>query len=287
VEKFMKKIIVLGGTGMAGHVVAAFLKESGFDVYSVSRSEKNIDKNRNVDVTDFPALGGFFDEVSPDIIVNCVGLLQWACEDRPDLAILVNSYLPHWIEQRYKESNVKLIHLSTDCVFSGNRGGYRESDTHDGTSFYDRSKSLGEITNNKDLTFRMSIIGPDRHENGTGLFNWFMKQKGTIRGYTKVFWNGVTTIELAQAIKSAIEQNLSGLYHLIPKEPIDKYHLLLLFKKHFNREDITVEPFDGFATDKTLVNTRTDFRFEVPTYTNQIKAMAAWVHRHKDYYPKY
>jgi dTDP-4-dehydrorhamnose reductase len=287
VEKIMKKIIVLGGTGMAGHVVAAFLKESGFDVYSVSRSEKNSDKNRNVDVTDFPALGGFFDEVSPGIIVNCIGLLQRACEDRPDLAILVNSYLPHWIEQRYKESDVKLIHLSTDCVFSGNRGGYRESDTPDGTSFYDRSKSLGEIVNSKDLTFRMSIIGPDKHENGTGLFNWFMKQKGTICGYTKAFWNGVTTIELARAIKSAIEQNLSGLYHLVPKEPIDKYHLLLLFKKHFNREDVTVEPFDGFAADKTLVNTRTDFRFEVPAYINQIKAMTAWVHGHKDYYPNY
>jgi dTDP-4-dehydrorhamnose reductase len=283
----MKKIIVLGGTGMAGHVVAAFLKESGFDVYSASKSEKNGGKNRNVDVTDFPALGGFFDEVSPDIIVNCVGLLQRACEDRPDLAILVNSYLPHWIESRYRESTTKLIHLSTDCVFSGKSGGYKEAGIPDGITFYDRSKALGEVLNNKDLTFRMSIIGPDRHENGTGLFNWFMKQKGIIRGYTKAIWNGVTTVELTKAIKAAIEQNLKGLYHLVPKETIDKYHLLLLFKDYFNRRDITIEPFDDFSVDKTLINTRTDFLFEIPSYTQQIEDMAAWVRNYKNYYPHY
>jgi dTDP-4-dehydrorhamnose reductase len=130
----------------------------------------------------------------------------------------------------------------------------------------------------------MSIIGPDRHENGTGLFNWFMKQQGPIRGYTKAFWNGITTIELARAIKAAIEQNISGLYHLVPRETIDKYHLLLLFKDVFNREDVTIEPFDDFAVDKTLVNTRRDFQFEVSPYRQQIENMKIWIGEHKNYY---
>lgn len=280
----MKKIAVLGGTGMAGHVITAFLAEENFDVYSVSKSAKDSSRSKALDITDFSTLGNWLDEVCPEVIVNCIGVLQKISKERPDIAILINSYLPHWIEQRYNNSTVKLIHLSTDCVFSGTRGGYKEDDPRDGDTFYDRSKALGEVINNKDLTFRMSIIGPDRHENGTGLFNWFMKQQGLIRGYTKAFWNGITTIELARAIKAAIEQNLSGLYHLVPRKTIDKYHLLLLIKDVFNRKDITIEPFDDFVVDKTLVNTRTDFQFEVLPYRHQIENMKTWINKHEDYY---
>jgi dTDP-4-dehydrorhamnose reductase len=283
-ELSMKKIVVLGGTGMAGHVVTAFLAEQNFDVYSASKSAEDTPKSKAIDVTNFPMLGNWLDEVCPEVIINCIGVLQTISTERPDIAVLVNSYLPHWIEQRYNNSTVKLIHLSTDCVFSGKRGGYKENDLRDGDTFYDRSKMLGEVINNKDLTFRMSIIGPDRHENGTGLFNWFMKQKGLVRGYTKAFWNGITTIELARAIKAAIEQHLGGLYHLVPRETINKYHLLLLFKNVFNRDDITIDPFDGFTVDKTLVNTRTDFQFELLPYCRQIEDMMVWINKHKNYY---
>jgi dTDP-4-dehydrorhamnose reductase len=280
----MKKIVVLGGTGMAGHVIAGFLADQGFDVYSASRSEKNTSKSKCIDVADFSALGSWLDVVCPEVVVNCIGVLQKMSEERPDIAVLINSYLPHWIEDRYRNSPVKLIHLSTDCVFSGKRGGYKENDMRDGDTFYDRSKALGEVINNKDLTFRMSIVGPDRHERGTGLFNWFMKQRGVIRGYTKAMWNGVTTIELARAIKAAIDQNLTGLYQLVPQRSIDKYHLLLLFKDVFNRADITLEPSGDFSVDKTLVNTRGDFRFDVLPYRDQIENMKAWVDKHRDYY---
>jgi dTDP-4-dehydrorhamnose reductase len=283
----MKKIVVLGGTGMAGHVVATFLAEENFDVYSASKSAKDTSRSKTVDIADFStfaALGNWLDEICPEVVVNCIGILQRISNERPDIAILVNSYLPHWIERRYNNSTVRLIHLSTDCVFSGTRGGYKEDDLRDGNTFYDRSKALGEVINGKDLTFRMSIIGPDRHENGTGLFNWFMKQQGLICGYTKALWNGVTTIELARAIKAAIEQNLSGLYHLVPQETIDKYHLLLLIKGVFNRDDITVEPFNDLVVDKTLVNTRTDFDFRVLPYNQQIEDMRIWINKHKNYY---
>ena len=101
--------------------------------------------------------------------------------------------------------------MSTDCVFSGKTGGYDESSLRDGETFYDRSKALGELENQKDLTFRNSIIGPDLNEEGIGLFNWFMKQTGEINGYTKAMWTGVTTLTLAKAMESAVQQGLTGL----------------------------------------------------------------------------
>lgn len=230
--KEIMKIAVLGSTGMAGHVVAQYLEECGHTVYRASRSETNTGVSAAIDATDFKALGAWLDRIEPQAVINCIGLLQKACENRSDLAVLLNAYLPHWLEQKYKNSSVKIIHLSTDCVFSGDRGSYLENDLPDGRTMYDRSKALGEIVNDKDLTFRMSIIGPDIDPQGIGLFNWFMKQQGSIQGYGKAIWNGVTTIELARAISAALEQNLTGLYHLIQSEPIDKCSLLEILKKH-------------------------------------------------------
>jgi len=283
----VKKIAVLGGTGMAGHVVAIYLSELGYDVYTASRSSGNTPNSRSIDATDITAINEWLDEIKPDVVVNSIGVLQKQSDARPDLAVLLNSYLPLMIAQKYINTPVKLIHLSTDCVFSGSRGGYVESDIPDGTTNYDRSKAMGEVKNNKDLTFRMSIVGPDRHRDGTGLLNWFMQQNGHIRGFTKALWNGVTTIELARAIGEAIRQNLSGLYQLTPNEIIDKYHLLLLFKEIFNKTDTEIIPFDGFATDKTLINTRNDFNFEIRSYRYQVEDMKKWVDGHSALYGEY
>ena len=195
--------------------------------------------------------------------------------------------MPRYLEKKYQDTKTKIIHLSTDCVFSGNRGSYTETDIPDGETVYDRSKALGEIDNTKDLTFRMSIIGPDSNMHGVGLFNWFMGQQGKIRGFTKAMWTGITTTELARAVDAAIKQDLTGLYHLVPNEPIDKYSLLLLFKEAFNRTDIIIEPYEDFVVDKTLVNKRTDFDFNVRNYREQIKDMHDWVANHEKMYRHY
>ena len=283
----MKRVAVLGGTGMAGHVAVAYLSEIGYDVFYTSRSAPESERSKPLDASDVCSLRAWLDTLNPDIVVNCVGLLVGDCDARPDKAIKLNAYLPRILEHKLINTRVKIIHLSTDCVFSGKRGGYLESDAPDGETVYDRAKALGEIANNKDLTFRMSIIGPDCDENGIGLFNWFMKQKGTIRGYTKAMWNGVTTIELARAIDCAILQDLKGLYHLTPDEAICKHDLLLLFKDVFGRTDIEIEPYDGYVVDKTLKNTRTDFCFEIRDYPTQVRDMLEWVKRHKDMYSYY
>jgi dTDP-4-dehydrorhamnose reductase len=153
--------------------------------------------------------------------------------------------------------------------------------------FYDRSKALGEIRNDKDLTFRMSIIGPDREPSGVGLFNWFSAQTGDIFGYTGVIWSGITTIELARGVDAAISQDLTGLYHLVPRDTISKHDLLTLMASTFDRDDISVTPVTGTVRDMTLVNTRTDFDFDVASYGSMIRDMRRWIEDHPSLYRHY
>lgn len=283
----MKRVVILGSTGMAGHTVSLYLEEKGFEVFRAARGEQNGPKNAAVDVTNLSTLAEWLDKTKPDVVINCVGLLNKACDVRPDLSILINSYLPHWLEGKYSQSNTKVIHMSTDCVFSGARGSYGEDDFPDGSTMYDRTKALGELRNDKDLTLRMSIIGPDTNPDGIGLFNWFMHQHGSINGYGKVIWTGVTTVELARAMDAAIRQNITGLYHLVPNYGIDKYSLLQLFQKSFEKDNVDIIRTEDVVLDKSLVNHRTDFDFVVRDYPTQIDDMRKWVATHAWLYPHY
>lgn len=272
---------------MAGHVIATYLEENGFSISTLSNRNKFDNKTYCLDITQTDILKDYLDNNKFDYVVNSIGVLVKFSEERKDLAVLINSYLPHFLEQYYKNKKTKIIHLSTDCVFSGKNPPYKEDSIQDGELFYDKSKALGEIINNKDLTFRMSIIGPDMQKNGIGLFNWFMSQKGEISGYTKAIWNGITTIELAKAIKSAIEQNITGLYQLVPGENITKHDLLKLFKEVFNRKDIKIIKNDDVALDKTLINTRKDFNYKIPSYKRMILDMKEWITLHNELYDNY
>jgi len=282
-------ILVLGAGGMAGHVITTYLREQGHTVDTLSANNKLDDSTTLLDVTDTKALKNYLDAKTYDIVVNCIGLLVKPSESRKDLAVMLNAYLPHFLEQHYTNSRTKNIHLSTDCVFSGENSPYHENSLHDGTLFYDRSKSLGEIINDKDLTFRMSIIGPDMNPKGVGLFNWFYSQKGEISGYTKAFWNGITTIELARGIQAAIIQNITGLYHLVPNNGanISKFELLKIFRTEFNYGNLQINPSDTLNQDKTLINTRKDFDFKVSNYPQLIKEMHEWIIKHKNLYSHY
>ena len=281
------KIAVLGSTGMAGHMVSLYLEEAGHMVYRASRSERNTLTSRTVDAADPAALRAWLEEVRPDGVVNCIGLLQRACEARPDRAVLLNAYIPHYLESLFSQERTKVIHLSTDCVFSGSKGGYAENALPDGRTMYDRSKALGELNNRKDLTLRMSIIGPDTDPGGTGLLNWFMAQKGELQGYSKTLWNGVTTLELAKAVEWALRTEVAGLYHLVPAGVMDKYSLLRLFQQTFQKEDVQISRIDGPQLDKTLVNTRTDFGFQVGSYPAQLEELKQWMQAHRELYPHY
>lgn len=281
------KLLVIGATGMAGHLITTYLREQHHQVSTLAHSHPLDPQTHLIDLNDIVLVKDYLNSHYFDAVINCAGMLVQAAENNKAAAIHINSYFPHFLEDFYAPTSTRVIHLSTDCVFSGIQGFYTESSICDGTLFYDRTKALGEIINDKDLTFRMSIIGPDLSPKGVGLLNWFLLQKGDLKGYKNVEWNGITTLTLAQAIHAALTQNIAGLYHLVPSEPISKYELLLLFQKHFKKEDVVISPCETPISNKVLVNTRKDFNYQVPNYEIMIETLYHWVKEHKKLYPHY
>lgn len=281
------KILVLGASGMAGHIITLYFKEQGYDVTGFTRKPISFCKNIIGDAMNPQSIKDAIFSENFDVVINAIGVLNQNAEDHKSMAVMLNGYLPHFIADTLKDSKTKLIHMSTDCVFAGNTGPYYEDSFPDGKIFYDRSKAIGEVNDDKNLTFRNSIVGPDCNENGIGLFNWFMKQDGPINGFTGAIWTGVTTLTLAKAMEQAIKENLTGLYNLVNNESINKFDLCGLFNRYFRNGKVQINPSDRLQLDKSLRHRRTDFSFVVPSYEQQIKEMADWVNTHKEYYPHY
>ncbi len=274
------RILVLGRNGMLGHVVYEYFKSIGEDVYGTDIRGNGIiyDAYKNQE-----ELENIVKEYKPEVVINCIGILNQVAEDNKVLAVKLNSLLPHYVDSLSEKYNFKFIHVSTDCVFDGKKGKYDEDALPDATSFYGRSKALGEVINSRSITLRTSIIGPDSNPNGIGLFQWFMKQKGEVGGYTKVIWTGVTTIELAKCMKKAIDNNLTGFHHVVNNDFISKYDLISLFKEAFNK-DIVINKNDSVVSEKTLVRTSKSFDFNIPSYKEMVYEMKKWVDDHSDLY---
>ena len=281
------KILVLGASGMAGHIISLYFIEKGYDVTGFTRRPISFCNNILGDASRVEDVEKALKGDKYDVVINCIGILNKDAEDNKSSAVFLNGYLPHFIADVLRDTPTRLIHMSTDCVFAGNTGPYYENSVPDGSTFYDRSKAMGEVNDDKNLTFRNSIVGPDPNENGIGLFNWFMKQNGPISGYTGAIWTGVTTLTLAKAMECAIIENLTGLYNLVNNDSIAKYELLHLFNKYFRKGIIEINPNDVLKLDKSLRNSRTDFSFVVPSYEDQVQEMAEWVYSHKELYPHY
>ncbi len=274
------KILVLGKTGMLGNVVYNYFKDLNEDVIGTSRDKEDIyyDAYENQE-----GIVDIIEKYKPNVIINCIGILNKEAEDNKCLAIKVNSLLPHYIDSLSDKYNFKLIHISTDCVFEGTKGNYTETDIADATSFYGRSKAMGEVVNNKNVTLRTSIIGPDNNKEGIGLFEWFINQEGEVNGYKNVLWTGVTTIELAKVIETVIKNNIVGLQHVVNNKIISKYDLLKLISTVFNKE-IKINEEVNNKSAKTLIRTNKSFDYEIPSYEKMIKEMKEWIIKHKNIY---
>lgn len=283
----MQKVLVLGASGMAGHTIATFLKEANYYVIGATRRPISFCKNVIVNLYQRDNLLNLIVEGNFDFVINCVGVLNKNADENKSDAVYLNSFLPHWIAGNIKSQKTRLIHMSTDCVFSGKVGNYFEDSIPDGETFYDRTKALGEVIDNRNLTFRNSIIGPDINPNGIGLMHWFFKQKGCINGFEKALWNGVTTLTLAKAMDCAMQTGLTGLYHLTNGVAINKYELLKLFNQIFRNGNVEVKKIDGWNLNKTLINTRKDFEFQVPSYETMLKEELEWIKDHAELYPAY
>lgn len=282
------RFLVIGCNGMAGHMISIYLKEQGHEVVGFAREQSKFIKTIVGDVTDFGYLKSVIDAGRYDSIINCVGLLNQFAENNHTHAVLLNGYLPHYLAEMTEGTDTQIIHMSTDCIFSGKRGGYTEESIPDGMLFYDRTKALGELDDDKNITLRNSIVGPDIKEDGIGLLNWFMKQKKSVDGFSSAIWTGQTTLQLAKTMEIAAIKRVHGLYNMVPNESISKYELLILFNKYIRSSPIEINPVNQFVTDKSLIRTRfKGFDYEIPDYEIMIKELGDWMQEHKYLYPHY
>lgn len=270
------KIIVLGCTGVVGHAVALYFKEAGHEVYDEFDSIIfNKDKLKEV-----------IENVKPDAIINCTAIVNQAAEEDKAGAAYLNAFLPHLLETLTAGTNTVVVHRSTDCIFSGAKGQYVLEDWPDAKSFYARTKAVGELNNDKDITIRVSLIGPAQDENDGSLLNWFLNQKGEVKGFANAIWTGLTTLEYAKTIEILLKKKAHGVFQAAPNNPVSKYELIKLFEKYFpaKRNIIRV---DNNRVDKSLVPFWGDYDIQIKDYEDQIIEMKQWIENHPGLYPRY
>ncbi|SHM85229.1 dTDP-4-dehydrorhamnose reductase family protein [Phytopseudomonas punonensis] len=261
------KVLVLGVTGMLGNAVfRVFSADAAYQAWGTLRSAaalRHFPQNSHarllcgVDVLDQDALTSVMSRVKPDVVINCVGLIkQLADANDPLNALPINAMLPHRLARLCELSGARLIHVSTDCVFSGRKGLCRESDLSDAEDLYGKSKYIGELHEQAHaITLRTSIIG---HELGSkhALVDWFLSQQSSVRGFTKAVFSGLPTVELARVMKDFViaHPQLNGLYH-IAAEPIDKFRLLSLVAAQYGKT-IEIRPDYALVIDRSLDGAR-------------------------------
>ena len=283
------KILVLGSAGLIGHQVYNYLEDSGdcYELYNISYRNKIQDDTTLLDARNEKIFIDKITDIKPHYIINCIGILINGSDLDPENAIFLNSYMPHRLSRLADKINAKLIHISTDCVFSGDKKDpYVETDEKDGRGVYAKTKGLGEVINDKHLTLRTSVVGPELKSDGEELFHWFMNQSNSVSGFTKAIWSGVTTVELAKAIKWSIDNNITGLYHITNNSSISKYELLRLFQKHI-KKDIDIIPVDGKNVNKSFIDTRQLRKYRIPSYEQMVIDMASLIFKNKLMYSHY
>jgi len=231
-----------------------------------------------VDVKCMDDLAAFIANQRPNVIINCIGLVKQLSSSKDPLqAIAINSLLPHRLAYMCQLANARLIHFSTDCVFSGNKGSYIESDLSDAEDLYGKSKFLGEVSTPHSVTVRTSIIGHEL-ESKNGLIDWFLSNSGSIKGFTKMIFSGLPTNELAGIVRDYIlkDESLHGVYHVSSKA-ISKYQLLAIVADVYGKE-IQIAPDDEVVLDRSLVSTR--FReltgYRPPEWRDLVQSMYSY-----------
>lgn len=254
------KLLVLGATGLIGHAVFQTLYQcKDFKVTGTvrTRDQKKVFDSSNqdqlidgVDATNELVMKEIFERVKPDQVINCIGYTKHQPENSMAYKAL-NSVLPHRLVDLCNQFNSRLIHISTDCVFSGEKGNYQESDIPDAEDVYGKSKIFGEISNGNSITLRTSTIGHELFTNH-GLLNWFLAQHGSCEGYRNAIFSGLPTVVFSEIIRDLVipDSQLCGLYH-VSAAPINKYDLLTLIAKIYQKK-IEIKVNDDIKIDRSL-----------------------------------
>lgn len=281
------RILILGGNGMIGHKMYQIISKVNVDTWVTLRNDLstyffsdiyNNDKViDNIDLTDFKNLLNTLNNVKPDIILNACGItIRRGLEEIISNTILLNSALPHFLNEWVSKNNKRLIHFSTDCVFSGKRGDYLDTDIKDAYDLYGTTKSLGEIVDSKfAITLRGSMIGREL-ENKTELFEWFLQQNNKkIKGFSEVIYAGITTVKMAEIVLRLIKfyPNLSGIYNISSKS-ISKYDLLKMCNEYFAINSI-IEIDNSYKSNKNLISDKffIEIGIEKPNWTDLIRQL--------------
>ena len=280
------RLLILGGSGMLGHQLYRSLKIK-HKVWATLRrpitdysSHKLFDHSRTIQVHDITALetlSKVLDQSQPEAVLNCVGIIKQLNEVKnKTLTQKVNSEFPHHLAEQCEKLGTRLIHFSTDCVFSGIKGNYLEEDPADATDIYGKTKHLGEVTDRHCVTIRSSVIGHEIDSN-LSLLSWFLSQHGTtIKGYTNAIYSGFTTIEMAKIVERILtqHQSLFGLWQ-VASEPISKYDLLKLCQSKLGWKG-TIEPDDSFVCDRSLNGERFKLAtgYEPPNWEKMITELS-------------
>ncbi len=282
----MKRVLVLGGAGMLGHKVVQTLG-SRFDVWTTLRDGHERFARygliaadhilHGIDAMRVDDVERAVRELRPDVVVNCIGVVKQRTEAHdPIISITLNALLPHGVARVCGEIGARMIHISTDCVFSGRKGSYLESDAPDADDLYGRTKLLGEVDHDGALTLRTSIIGRELRST-TGLVEWFLSNRGgAVNGYTEAIFSGLTTQALSLLIAEIIEKHaqITGLFH-VAADPINKRDLLVLLERAFNA-NVMITPSTALRIDRSLDATR--FRqatgWRPPGWADMVAALA-------------
>jgi dTDP-4-dehydrorhamnose reductase len=279
------KILILGATGMLGHKLMQVLSQRYTVIGTIRGNTSDLanhpvfsgfDIIGNIQADNIAGIANAIEKTKPDIVINCIGIVkQLPAAQDPLQSISVNALFPHHLAKICRQRNIRFIHISTDCVFSGNRGFYSEMDRSDADDLYGKTKFLGEVTYPGSLTIRTSIIGREL-STGHGLIDWFLMQEGkTISGYKKAIFSGLTTIALSKIIGRIISDypELQGIFQIASK-PINKFDLLMLVKKTY-RVKIIVEPDETVISDRSLnaEKFREKTNIKIPSWEYMIKEM--------------
>ena len=287
-ERRIMRVLVIGASGMIGSTVLRVLNEQkDLEVFGTVRSgsvkhffSAEIAKRLvdGIDVEYPDALLKVLDSIRPDVVINCAGLTKHKPEaDDPLVSIPINTLMPHRLAGLCKLIGARLVHVSTDCVFSGEKGGYIEDDFADALDVYGKSKALGEVLYSHTITLRTSTIGHEL-QSKYGLLDWFLSQEGRCKGYNRAIFSGLPTVIFAQVIRDVVipHKELSGLYHVAAK-PINKFNFLKKIADVYGKS-IEIVSDGKLVIDRSLNADR--FRvatgYVAPEWDEMIKLMHAY-----------
>jgi dTDP-4-dehydrorhamnose reductase len=298
----VSKVLVLGSTGMLGHVMTRVLRNEGLEVVGASRRGNRPESKGpeiQFDVKNFQNIEEFISREKFTYVINCVGMIKQVIDEGSTTsrtnAVQINTDFPVHLNSLAHAFDFRLIQIGTDCVFSGETGSYSESSNHSPVDLYGRTKSLGEVVGRNSLILRTSIIGPEINSDKS-LLEWFLStpKHSRVNGYLNHIWNGLTTLHFSKLVYGIISTDdfTGGLFHVVPQDRCSKYELLDTIRESFSRNDIGIDPVTSHESiDRTLITNHHDINRliwkncgynKAPTISVMVKELSEWILRERE-----